>query len=78
MGNGHSPLPSAAEELQARYSDQWDIWRELRQDGSHGDWIAARLPIADQEESSERLSAPTVEDLAEILREATQDEDGER
>ncbi|HEX4817582.1 MAG TPA: SAM-dependent methyltransferase [Nonomuraea sp.] len=37
------PWPSPIEELQAEYSEDWVIWREQKDDGSHGDWIARRV-----------------------------------
>ncbi|MBX9391585.1 hypothetical protein ACFPZ0_05740 [Streptomonospora nanhaiensis] len=37
----HGPWPTEAEALQAKYPD-WEISRELRADGTHGDWYARR------------------------------------
>jgi hypothetical protein len=73
----HGPWPTEAETLQAAYCDQWEIWREIRPDGSHGDWIARRWPTSgDQPENAcEQLPAPTVDALGELLS-AADDEPG--
>lgn len=59
-----TPHPSPAETLRAEYADQWDIWRELTLDGKHGDWIA------EHRTEQTRLTAPTIEGLAALLRKA--------
>lgn len=59
------PSPTVAEELQAAYGEDWEIYRELLSGGKHGDWIARRLrPI---EDGTNELRALTVDSLAERL-----------
>lgn len=58
------PRPTQAEALRAEHGDEWDIWRELLPGGGHGNWIAERL------DGTRRLTAATVEDLDQQLREA--------
>jgi hypothetical protein len=71
------PEPTAAEALQARFGDQWEIWREIRPGGSHGDWIARRWPTGGQpEDDREQLRALTVDALSALLS-ASGDERGD-
>lgn len=37
----HGPWPTLIEQVQSAYPE-WDISRELRSDGTHGDWRAQR------------------------------------
>lgn len=68
----HDPWPSKAEELQGRYGDRWCIWRELKADGTHGDWAAQRLDGSLTQAHQERglvnqLTASSIEELRELL-----------
>jgi hypothetical protein len=72
-GNLYGPSPTRAEELAAKYADQWEIWRDLRPDGTHGDWIAKRL-TADVSER-EHLRALTIDALGELLQRVGVEED---
>lgn len=60
-----TPQPSPSEVLLATYGDEWDIWREMKPDGSHGDWLAEHLVKG----TPSQLRASSVEALAELLRE---------
>lgn len=61
----HRPWPSPSEELQARYAGDWEIYRELLREGTHGDWVAKRLrPIQD---GTEEIRATSVDSLARKL-----------
>jgi hypothetical protein len=65
----HGPWPSPAEELEARYGDEWEIWRDRRSDGSHGDWCARRWATDGQpDDEREQVQASTIEALDEVLR----------
>jgi hypothetical protein len=67
-GGLHGPWPTAAEELEAEYGDDWEIWREVEPDGAHGDWIARRWPTAGQQDADlERIQGETIDGLREIL-----------
>jgi hypothetical protein len=67
----HGPWPTAAEMLQARFCDRWEIWRDLLLGHSHGDWIAKRLLGKDAPEAQgESLRAATVEGLEELIHKA--------
>lgn len=57
------PHPSTAEQLRATYAPEWDIWRDVRPGGRHGDWIAQRPG------DTEQLRAKTVPALAALLAE---------
>jgi hypothetical protein len=64
----HGPWPSAAEELEAEYGDEWEIWRDVRPDGCHGDWIARRWATDDHQDTERgQVQAPTIERLRRIL-----------
>ncbi|GAA4239001.1 hypothetical protein GCM10022254_57300 [Actinomadura meridiana] len=63
-----APYPSKAEVLQAEYAHEWDIWREVRPNGRHGDWVAETLPDVPDHQL---LRAKTIDGLAAQLREAT-------
>lgn len=59
----HGPWPTPAEVLAATYGAEWDIFRELLDDGTHGDWIASRADGAEHR-------AAGIEDLADLLASA--------
>jgi hypothetical protein len=53
--------------LRVKHGHEWIIWREVRPDGRHGDWLAQTLPGA----SPHRLHrARTVKELDALLSEA--------
>jgi hypothetical protein len=57
---------TSPEALAARYTGRWTIYRELREDGTPGDWVASPCrPIKDK-----LLSAGSIQRLAEQLRRA--------
>ncbi|GAB3444225.1 hypothetical protein GCM10027570_13420 [Streptomonospora sediminis] len=55
----HGPWPTGSEILQAEWPD-WQIWRDRRDDGSHGDWCAEKNWMV--------LRAQTCDDLRELLK----------
>ncbi|MEV5707272.1 hypothetical protein [Actinoallomurus sp. NPDC052274] len=63
----HGPWPSPAEELQGLYGEQYEIYRELGEDGRHGDWVAHPLPSASH---LGELRAADIRKLAERLQAA--------
>lgn len=74
----HGPWPSLAEELQALYGDRYEIYRELLEDGRHGDWVARPLPsVSDRAELRAASIPKLVEQLSaavdETLEEAADD-----
>jgi hypothetical protein len=65
----HGPWPSPAEELEATYGDEWEIWRERLPDGSHGVWCARRWAAdGGPDEEGEQVRAATIEALGAALR----------
>ncbi|GAB3661679.1 hypothetical protein GCM10027589_24150 [Actinocorallia lasiicapitis] len=57
------PWPTISEALTAVFGGEWEIWRDLRADGSHGEWLARRLTGT----ARPTLRAGTIHDLAEQL-----------
>ncbi|MBV2366198.1 hypothetical protein [Streptomonospora nanhaiensis] len=55
----HGPWPTEAEILAGEFP-HWEIWRERRDDGTHGDWCA-------QLGSNPPLKAASLSDLREQL-----------
>jgi hypothetical protein len=62
----HGPWPTRPEELAAQYAGRWTIYRELREDGTHGDWVASPCRPA----KDELHRAGNIERLAELLARA--------
>jgi hypothetical protein len=65
----HGPWPTLSEELEAAYGEDWEIYRELLPDATHGEWIAERLRPTEGDPAE--LRALTIESLAEKLKEET-------
>ncbi|QBI56776.1 hypothetical protein [Streptomonospora litoralis] len=56
----HGPWPTEAEILQTEFPD-WEIWRDVREDGTHGDWCASS--------GETLLRTTTCDELRGMLRE---------
>lgn len=70
-----SGRPSVADTVQARFSARWDIFREVLEDGTHGDWIARLWSSPGQsEDSTTELRASRIDELERLL-ETDEDED---
>jgi hypothetical protein len=63
------PWPSLAEEIQAIFGADWEIYREILSEGRHGDWIARRLRPVEGDETE--IRATGVRSLAERLNAET-------
>lgn len=64
----HGPWPTRSEELAAQYANRYIIYRELHEDGTHGNWVAD----PHHPDEDERLTARVIEHLAEQLQHAAE------